>query len=267
MRQFGFIGLLTIAFSSCDDSVIQKRVYTEKDIEGYWATNAAIQNSQWTVAIAENSGKNVQSTFLRLYNEACCRPDTVYKVSNDTLFFPVFNLERRAYDFEPEFRIIFLSIERLVLQELDGGEEVTYYSLMTIPASGETLGTVKLFGMEGIEHCEFNSDSIHYSLQLEVSMCPRPSAVYDEQMCSSWFSRLQNLYARITSDEILFARNRKLRIVDVYEDAVLYEPMMRTFTMEMTGSRGLERVDDCGNVVNPVLRALHWEVFQAMQSY
>lgn len=211
--------------------------------------------------------KNIERTFIRLYNDACGRPDTTFKVSNDTLFFQIFNLETREYEFEPEFTITFLSSEKLMLKELDSDKEITYCSLMTIPATGETLSAARFYEREGAECCEFNSDSIRYGLQDEVSMCPRPPNLYNDIVDSLWFNRLQNLYVRVTPDEILFARNRKLKIVDVYEGAVLYEPMACTFTVEMTGTRGLERIDDCGNVVNPVLRALHWEIYAAIRSH
>lgn len=63
MKIAPIICLLVIALYACGEPKVEKRVYSAKDIEGYWATNAVIQNSEWTVAIVENSEKKYRTNF------------------------------------------------------------------------------------------------------------------------------------------------------------------------------------------------------------
>ncbi|MCK6639342.1 MAG: hypothetical protein L6Q81_04590 [Bacteroidia bacterium] len=256
-----------VALFSCSESNVQKRSYTETDVEGYWATSSAINQAIWTDALKEYSGNFNTLDFLRLYNNACCRPDTIFTVREDTLYLQCFSLENRDYELKPQFKILFLSFDRMVLLHLATREEITYYSLASIPSSMDSLKKIKFYDRESSEWCLLTGDSIHFALQDEVLICRHPPTMYHEKQCSEWYSRLAGLYSKLTSEEILFAKSRKLAIYESADSEFRQVAYFPSFTLEISGSRGLERVDDCGNTVNPVLAALYWEVAAAMRSH
>lgn len=256
--------LAAVLLFSCDSSQPEKRTYTEKDIEGYWATNNAIQGTQWldTLSIADGS---INRSFLRFYNDACGMKDTVYHVSGDTVLMRKFDRSKGVLEFIPEYTIVFATKERIILKELSSGLEITYYSLFEIPASNAHVDLIHLEPPSGGTAMELRRDSLTY-YRMPFSndyhadtIDPYPHTALKTD--TAWFNRIDAMYARLSPEDILFARSKPT--YSVHENGGWLEQVGYMYSLEMRGDRGWEMIGSAAYVSNPVIRAIYWELAAA----
>lgn len=254
--------LFVLAFCSCNEPKQEKRVYTEKDIEGYWATNSVIQSSSLTNSFVSSSTQSVAYTLLRLYNDVCGMADTAYKVKGDTLLLEEYDEKTQKFKFVKTHFIDFVSVERIVLTEIDTRKQITYYSLLSIPNSQDHCESVSVIASRGGMGLEVKRDSVRsIYIPLERDICwfgSSPKSV-SYRTDSVWFERINKLYCRVTSDEILFAQEKTRKTFGI-DSEVLVVPVPPGKSLELCGNRGVERVGDGLAVVNPVIRAFYLEM-------
>jgi hypothetical protein len=132
-------GLLFMAkamfFFSCSDP--PKKVFTEKEIEGYWFTDNALHPGRVGEDYFPDSSDVID--FLNLTNSVNGVEDTLYFIKGDTLWYANERVRsdslrsKMGKKFNKRFLIYFLSANKLILFDLKLKKEVNYYSFYTLP--------------------------------------------------------------------------------------------------------------------------------------
>jgi hypothetical protein len=266
MNKLLLLWLIPVLLLSCIDPPLEKRVYTEKDIEGYWATYPAIHRSELAATLADNSGITITHSLLRFYNDVCGIEDTIYKVCSDTIHLLEYDFSSRVYLFKPFYQIIFLSKERMCLQELGSGLQTTYYPLFSLTKTSDIFSSIVCYPPRGGYSAKVNHDSLSYFYT------PYESDFYSSHFHGQfkarraeplWIQRINELYARITSDQILFCRPKPPRLIFLKDNIALYEPSPLYGSLELRGTRGVEFIGSAGDVNNVVVRAIYQEMAAA----
>lgn len=253
MKIVSLFVLAVVVICSCSEPEPQKRVYTEKDIEGYWATNNAIHGTGWLDSLSV-SDEAISNSFLRFYNDVCGLADTTYLVSDGIISVLDFNYISGELKYVPKYTIAFASKERLMLVEIKCGVEITYYSLYEVPPTHHHFDTIRLYPPLGGLGSEFTIDSLrYYPVPFEeddnVVACSEYSPRTNRKTDSAIAARIDAMYSRLTSEDILFARSST--------------EFSHGYTLEMHGSRGLEMIGAAAYISNPLIRAIYWELAAA----
>lgn len=245
---------------SCGENTVPRRVYTEKDIEGYWATNSVMQNTTLTLELGLASGNEIHLTFLRLYNNVCGHADTSFQVSGDTLLLAEFDILSRNFELAPSYTIVFSSAERLILKDIKDGVETTFYSLMTLLKTENKCNSAALdFGAGwGISIDRDSLKYVYVPYEDDIIRCGPWRPHYKMCTDSLWFERINELYCRLTPNDILFANTPYRHMTFVGEFTILTPMPGGNLTLE--GTRGLERIGNAESVINPCARAIASEI-------
>lgn len=195
---------------------MEKRIYTEKDIEGYWATYLTMHPSLLGERLT-NVPDSLKTNFLRLYNDLNGNVDTTYRVSHDTLLLRNLDLN---YDyfiatrrFTPSYQILFASEERLVLRSLASGEDITLYSLWQIAADSQSrLDSIICIPLGGGIGLKWTADSLVVAHENSGSMC---------RGCEMW---VKPFYLDVESDEVGFNRMSELYSRIIRKDLLWGDP-------------------------------------------
>jgi hypothetical protein len=253
MNKYCLVALIVFALSSCNSEQPEKRIYTEKDIEGYWATDRSMNPSPLKDSLG--TAYAVEDEFLRLYNTCNGIGDTVYKISGDTVLYGCaeWNSDRHLFiQYLPRWIIEFVSRDRLELRDLEAGITRTYYSVFSLPVVGSDLISVEIAGCPGVL---WNHDSVYSSVRQEFCRgCGlRALPIWSYGSDHSSFSRLNELYVRIDREKLLFG-GRAL----VSQPKAIASPSPQG-AIEMTSSAGRDLVwlSDCSD---PCVRALYAEL-------
>jgi len=243
--------LLVLAFSSCSEPQVEKRVYTEKDIEGYWATYPTLHPSVLAEQIAIGND-SINEPFLRLFNDVNGFPDTTFKVIGDSVF--ITERQDLFYNGKPEFnlkyRIKSISNEKLELWELQTGQFITYYSLETLPENESELNKLEVNPFLGSGFI-WTRDSL-YSIyhEFKFSGCyfgVRPTL--DTTSSDENFARINQLYKRINMKTLhLEAPNQKD-----------FPPAIGGMCLNFVGSKRIDYLPAPRQSVDPCVRAISAE--------
>lgn len=192
---------MLVVICSCGEATPEKRVYTEKDLEGYWATYTTLHPSTLADLLADSNAV-AEKSILRFYNEINGLSDSTYFVRGDSLF--IVEYEGWAAEIAPKYklkyRIRFVSHDRLELWELQSGQFITYYSIFDLPQRNTDLVRLEVnpFGREGFVWSE---DSLNSTLSLYERGCYfGVPAIIHMSSDSVNFSRINRLYKRVNLD-------------------------------------------------------------------
>jgi hypothetical protein len=251
MIRIGLFFVCTFLLCACSETTPPTRVYTGKDIEGYWATYTALHQSPLLSQMKNDTFRD----FLRLYNDVNGMSDTVYKVHGDTLLLLRLQvrLDQRIWTFAPAYKIVNADRNRLVLKDLNRAEELTFYALADLPAANDSLINAKIG--DRWTALSWNKDSI-------IEVCDVPPGV-----CVMWirhpglrlkaeersFSRMSSMFARIKQRELPFA-NRNFMV-------------MGLSNLTLAGNRYEVFISEAGTCTDPCVRAILSEMYALIDHY
>lgn len=249
MIRIGLFFVCSFLLCACSETPSPGRVYTGKDIEGYWATYPALHQS----SLLSQMKNDTLRDFIRLYNDVNGNPDQTYRISGDTLFLLKFigHSLRREWKFFAEFIILFATPDRLVLKEISSGTELIYYSLYDLPAHGEFLDQVAVRPQYEGENLVWNVDTILDSLTYgpgTVCILRIYPPCHYQKTDKVAFQRLQNMYARIDRSNLLF------RTLEPPSGTTPLTPS--AYKLELSGKRHYDVIAPVDNSLDPCVRAI-----------
>ena len=247
--------LITLAMlESCGNASISKKVFADKEVEGYWVTSNLLNHGN-AQQLGFKDEKGVRN-LLRLKNSVNGHSDYTYYVKGESLYM-LSNNPRRDSDgvikreFAAKYQIRFVSKERLVLFDYELQKEPTYYSVMTAPLKSK--GFTQLGFSDNIH---VTSDSVYYRKSL--ALCTYggiPSFSWKERvepLDKNWKQELEELSKRFSVGSMPLQRN----IPDQEQSGS--PPIENDFWMQSGLQLGVAPVS--GKVNDPALLAMYAEM-------
>lgn len=203
-----------VALFSCSESNVQKRSYTETDVEGYWATYDHIYTSWLSDEIRTNSQYQNHQSLIRLYNDVCGTVDSTFKVVDNIIMFKRYTAPDQ-YEWHSEYLIEFASNERLMLYNLVSKKSYWFYNLNSIPSSDERIDSLLLSPARNGVAITFQADGlseryIENDPNLIICFSASPD-ISESKFDPIWWRRLENLALRVDVNGMLTCRNRYYR--------------------------------------------------------
>ncbi len=199
------------AFFSCSESNVQKRSYTEADVEGYWATYDHIHTSWLSDEIRTNSQYQNHQSLIRLYNDVCGTIDSTFKVVDNVIMFKKYTAPDQ-FEWHSEYLIEFASNERLMLYDLVSEKSYWFYNLNSIPSSDERIDSLLLSPVRNGVAITFQADGLserYIENDPNLIMCFSGSPnISESKFDPIWWRRLENLALRVDVNGMLTCRKR-----------------------------------------------------------
>jgi hypothetical protein len=218
MRIASLFFFFVAAFCSCREPQPEKRVYTEKDVEGYWMSYPKLHPSSLLDAIAHENDSITD--FLRLYNDVNGLPDTNYKVDGDILLIKKFvePYFTAPAEFVAKYKILFASRDRIELREIKTARCVTLYSVFALPIKRSASVLIDCIWVSGDMGIKWSGDSLNtfvYDDGLDHGCIFGIPNELHVKSGSAAFSRMNNLYQRMIIKRLTYS-NPEYAIIEPY---------------------------------------------------
>lgn len=248
--------LVTVLLTSCGQPAPEKHTYTEKDVEGYWATYPTLHPSALADIIAD-SNAFINESILRFYNDVNGFSDSTYFIKGDSIFVAQYGGWGEEFEakYLLKYRIRFASTDRLELLELKTGQFIRLYSLMTLPERNPKLEKLELNPLcdEGFR---WSRDSLTSTFNSDCTLgCyfgNRPRVVTTSD--SSKFARIDKLYRRVNLANVMLEFPKTEKGLPLTADAI-----------NLVGVHRIDYLPVSRQNVDPCLLAIRFECQAVMR--